>query len=161
MNIIGIDLGTATTGWGVLCQEKGEVTTLGFGAILTEKNTPFAERLLTIFQAVQKLIDKYDIAEMSVEQVFFNTNQKTALTVSQAGGVIKLAAALKKLPVYEYTPLQVKIALTGYGRAEKLQVGKMVVKILKLKTMPKPDDTSDALAVAVCHLFSRKVGRAV
>lgn len=127
--------------------------------IATPKGEELSVRLAKIFQRVGQLVKKYKVDELALEQVFFNTNAKTAMTVSQAQGVVKLAAALEKVPVFEYTPLQVKMALTGYGRAEKGQVGLMVKKFLNLKEVPRPDDTADALAIALTHLFSRKIGR--
>ena len=157
MNIIGIDLGTATTGWGVLCGNNGKWGVKDYGAILTSKDKPLSERLAEIFSELQKLLQHWQIEELALEEVFFNTNGKTAMKISQAQGVVKLAAVLLKIPVFEYTPLQVKVAVTGYGRAEKRQVGLMVKKLLKLKEVPKPDDTADALAVALCHTSSRKV----
>lgn len=157
MNIIGIDLGTATTGWGVLIGEKGRWKIGDCGAILTSKEKPLSERLAEIFSELQKLLKHWKIEELALEEVFFNTNDKTAMKVSQAQGVVKLAAVLLKIQVFEYTPLQVKVAVTGYGRAEKRQVGLMVKKLLNLKEVPKPDDTADALAVALCHASSRKV----
>lgn len=157
MRILGIDLGTATTGWGILEEVRGRGLVVSYGSIVTGKGENFARRLEKIFLEVGKLIKKWRVEELALEQVFFNTNQKTALLVSQAQGVVELAAVTEKIPVFEYTPLQVKIAMTGYGRAEKMQVGQMVKKLLNLKEVPKPDDTADALAVALCHLFSRKV----
>lgn len=157
MIVLGIDLGTATTGWGVLEGARGQGLVVSYGSIVTGKSEDFSHRLEKIFLGVGRLIKKYKVDELALEQVFFNTNQKTALLVSQAQGVVKLAAVLAKVPVFEYTPLQVKIALTGYGRAEKGQVGLMVKKVLHIGEVPKPDDTADALAVALCHLFSRKV----
>lgn len=159
MRILGIDLGTATTGWGVLRLELGSGKLEDCGSIITGKGEDFAPRLEKIFLGVKALIKKWKVGELALECVFFNTNQKTALLVSQAQGVVKLAAVLAKVPVFEYTPLQVKMAMTGYGRAEKGQVGEMVKKTLQLKTVPKPDDTADALAVGLTHLFSRRVGR--
>lgn len=157
MRILGIDLGTATTGWGVLEGIRGQGLVVSYGSIVTGKGEDFAHRLEKIFLGVGALLKKWQVDELALEQVFFNTNQKTALLVSQAQGVVKLAAVTEKIPVFEYTPLQVKMALTGYGRAEKRQVGLMVKKVLRISEVPKPDDTADALAVALCHLFSRKV----
>lgn len=156
MRILGIDPGIGRTGWGVIEYKKLNIKYKKYGCIETAPNKNSSERLHVIYQKVQGLIREYSPDVMAVEELFFNTNAKTAFAVGEARGVILLAGAEKKLPVFIYTPLQVKVALTGYGRAEKMQVGKMVKVLLKLKEVPKPDDVTDALAVALTHAFSKK-----
>lgn len=157
MIILGVDPGTATTGFSVIKNEKGKQELLDFGVILTDKAKKSEIRLGEIYESLNKLVKKWRVEEMSVELVFFNTNAKTVLAIGESRGVIKLSAAKNNLPVFEYTPLQVKIALTGYGRAEKSQVGKMVAKTFKLKSVPKPDDAADAVAIGLCHCYSRRI----
>lgn len=159
MIIIGVDLGTATTGYGILSLEGGKIIVKTYGSILTNKFTEFPKRLEYIFSEIKGLIEKWKVDELALEKVFFEKNVKTALSVSQSHGAVILSAVTSKIPIFEYTPLQVKIAVTGYGKAEKIQVGRMVKNILKLKEIPKPDDVADALAVAVCHSYSRKIRR--
>lgn len=157
MIILGIDPGTATTGYGLIKKIKGKkfkgrsnFKCLGYGLIKTSPLLPPAERLKKISEELNKLIGEYQPEVLAVENVYFFKNLKTALPVSQAKGVILLAAANKNIPVYELTPLQVKMAVTGYGRAEKRQVQEMIQNELNLKELPRPDDAADALAVAVC-----------
>lgn len=157
MNILGVDPGTATTGWGVVKKEARDTVLVSFGVIETAKTEDSARRLAKIFRELVQIIRKYRVAELALELVFFNTNAKTALAVGEASGVVKLAAAQVKIPVFAYTPLQVKMALTGYGRAEKRQVGEMVKREFHLKDVPKPDDAADAAAIALCHVYSRKL----
>lgn len=157
MIILGVDPGTATTGFSVIKNEKGKQELLDFGVILTDKANKSEIRLREIYESLNKLVKKWRVDEVSVELVFFNTNAKTVLAVGESRGVIKLSAAKNDLPVFEYTPLQVKMALTGYGRAEKSQVGKMVQKTFKLKSVPKPDDAADAVAIGLCHCYSRRM----
>jgi crossover junction endodeoxyribonuclease RuvC len=151
MVILGIDPGLAIVGWGVLEYVKGQFHVLGFGSIRTEAKTPVEERISQIYDGMNTIIDKYKPEVMAIEELFWNTNQKTGITVAEARGTILLAAHQKKLEIFEYTPLQVKQAVVGYGRAEKKQVIMMVTSILKLAKPPKPDDTADALAIAICH----------
>ncbi|HEX9679256.1 MAG TPA: crossover junction endodeoxyribonuclease RuvC [Candidatus Saccharimonadales bacterium] len=153
--ILGIDPGVADTGFGVITQVKHELTALDYGSIQTQSKQPMANRLEHIFTAVEKLIKKYKPEIVAVEQIFFHTNVTTAMAVSQARGVILLAAARHRLTTLDCTPLQVKQALSGYGRADKRQIQTLVKIMLKLKTMPKPDDAADALAVAICCAHSR------
>lgn len=157
MKILGIDPGIGRTGWGIIGVEKGELSVESYGCIETSMKTPVEKRLQEVYERIEQLIEEYKPDEFAIEELFFNTNAKTALVVGQARGVILLAAAEKNLPIAVYTPLQVKIAVTGYGRAEKAQVGMMVKTLLKLASVPKPDDTADALAVALTHAFSHKV----
>ena len=151
MVIFGVDPGYAIVGYGVLRYENKRFTVLDFGAVTTQAGVPFSVRLLDIFNDLTFLFDKYRPDVMSIEKLFFNTNKKTAVDVAQARGVITLSARLHNVPVFEYTPLQVKHSVTGYGRAVKKQVQEMTRVILNLEKIPKPDDTADALAMAICH----------
>ncbi len=151
MIILGIDPGLATVGWGVLDYRNNRFTTLAMGAILTPAHTPIEERLCSIYQQLGDLIDLYRPDEAAVEELFFNTNTTTGIAVAEARGVLLLCARQKGLEIFEYTPLQVKQAVVGYGRAEKKQVIEMTRLILNLRQAPKPDDTADALAIAICH----------
>lgn len=151
MIILGIDPGYAIVGWGVVEYSHSRFRVLGYGAITTEADTPFAERLQIIYNDMCYLFKKYKPDAMSMEKLFYNSNQKTVIDVAQARGVITLAAQMYGKDIYEYTPLQVKQSVTGYGRAEKKQVMEMTKNILGLPCVPKPDDTADALAMAICH----------
>ena len=151
MIILGIDPGYAIVGFGVLDYKNNHFSVLDYGAITPDAGTPFNERLEIIFDRLAALIDRWRPDAMSVEKVFYNSNAKTVIDVSQARGVIMLAAQKGRVPVFEYTPLQVKQSVVGYGRADKKQVQEMIRRILSLETVPKPDDTADALAMAVCH----------
>ena len=150
MRILGIDPGYAIVGYGVVDYAKNRFSVKGFGAITTNANTPFPERLSVIYDDMCEIIEKYKPDRLSIEKLYFNTNSTTAIDVAQARGVIVLAAKHKGVEIFEYTPLQVKQAVTGYGRAEKHQVMEMVKSLLALKAIPKPDDTADALAIAIC-----------
>ena len=158
MRVLGIDPGIARTGWGVITVQNSKFIVQNYGCIETSSKDDVRDRLKKIYSEVLKLIKKYSPDSIAIEELFFNTNAKTAFVVGQARGVILLACSQKNLNLAVYTPLQVKIAVTGYGRAEKVQIGKMVKTILNLKTVPKPDDIADALAVGLTHLFSRKMG---
>ena len=147
--ILGIDPGLATTGFGLIKTKGQQVKHIKCGTIDTPAKTELSKRLVTIFKKTNELIKKYRPDIVAVEDLFFCKNVKTALQVGHARGVVLLAAEQNKLPAYEYTPLQVKQAITSYGRAEKSQVQEMVKIILNLKTIPKPDDAADALAVAI------------
>ena len=149
MIILGIDPGTATTGFGIIRTGKN-LKCLGYGLIQTEPSLSPGARLKKINNEVNKLIKKYRPKIIAVENLFFFKNLKTALPVSQAKGVILLAAAKKNIPVYEFTPLQAKMTVVGYGKAEKKQVQEMIKILLNLKKIPRPDDAADALAVAIC-----------
>jgi len=157
LRVLGVDPGTATTGWAVLEEKNGIVLPVAFGHISTAKNKSEESRLFEISADLQKIIEKYRPQEASVEQLFFFKNKKTIIQVGQARGAVLLTLTAKNVSIFNYTPLQVKQALTGYGRAEKKQLQLMVKNILKLKTLPKPDDTADAIAVALCHINSRKI----
>ena len=151
MRILGIDPGYAIVGYGVVDYIGSKFSTVSYGAITTKAGVPFPERLESIHEDMLSIIDKFKPDALAIEKLYFNTNTTTAIDVAQARGVILLAAAKSNVPVYEYTPLQVKQSVTGYGRAEKKQVMEMVRSLLNLKAVPKPDDTADALALAVCH----------
>ena len=150
MRILGIDPGYAIVGYGVVDYAKNRFSVAGYGAITTKAKTPFPERLSVIYDDMCEIIEKYKPDRLSIEKLYFNTNSTTAIDVAQARGVIVLAARHKGVEIFEYTPLQVKQAVTGYGRAEKHQVMEMVKSLLALKAVPKPDDTADALAIAIC-----------
>ena len=156
MKILGIDPGIARTGWGIIEVESLKLKVQSYGCTETLAKLEPSERLRQIYTKITDIIKKYKPDAMAVEELFFNTNAKTAFVVGQARGVVLLAAAEKNVSVAIYTPLQVKVAVTGYGRAEKAQIGQMVKTILKLKDIPKPDDVADALAVALTHAFSKK-----
>ena len=151
MIILGIDPGYAIVGWGLVRYEHARYTPLRFGAILTKAETPFPERLLEIYRDMGNLMDSCRPDVISVEKLYFKNNQKTAIDVAQARGVILLAASERRVPLFEYTPLQVKSAVTGFGRAQKNQVMEMTRRLLGLREVPHPDDTADALALAICH----------
>lgn len=151
MKIIGIDPGYAIVGWGVLDYRGNRFTTLDYGAVTTPAGMPFEERLLRIYREIDQILTIYKPDAMSVEKLFFTTNQKTAIDVAQARGVILLCATQHQIPCFQYTPLQVKQAVVGYGKAIKSQVMEMTKRLLHLKEVPKPDDTADALAIAICH----------
>ena len=151
MRILGIDPGLAIVGWAVLESERGRLRPIAFGAITTPAHTSVESRLLIIKKDLEDIIDRYAPEEMAIEELFFNTNITTAITVAEARGVIICTAHAKGVKISEYTPLQVKQAVVGYGKAEKHQVIAMVTTILKLPKPPKPDDTADAVAIAICH----------
>lgn len=152
--ILGIDCGTAIVGWAILEVSNDLTRTIDYGDIRTKSQQNLAVRLQQIYEAITSLIIKYSPLEMAVEELFYFKNNKTVISVSEARGVILLAGQINGLKVFGYTPLEVKMAVTGYGRAEKKQVQLMVTKILKLKEVPKVDDTADALAIAICHVNS-------
>lgn len=151
MVILGIDPGYAIVGYGVINYEANKFSVVDYGAILTEAGTPFETRLEIIYDDLNSIMQRCSPDAMSIEKLFYNTNAKTVIDVAQARGVTVLAAHKNKVPIFEYTPLQVKQSVVGYGRAEKKQVQEMTRVILKLEKIPKPDDTADALAMAICH----------
>ena len=154
MIILGIDPGIATVGWGVIEYKGNKFRTLGYGSIRTPKTDTTSRRLADIYHALGEIIDRYHPTQIAVEELFWNTNVTTGIRVAEARGVILLCAEQKGLVLQEYTPMQVKQAVVGYGKAEKKQVIAMVTKLLGLPQPPKPDDTADALAVAVCYAHS-------
>ena len=151
MIVLGIDPGYAIVGYGVVEYHNNHFKVLDYGAITTEAHTPFNERLERIYDCACMLVERYRPDAMAIEKLFFNTNQKTAIDVAQARGIVLLAARQRNIEIFEYTPLQVKQSVTGYGKAVKKQVQEMTTRILKLPEIPKPDDTADALALALCH----------
>lgn len=154
MIILGIDPGYAITGYGIIVKDKGNLKAIDYGVITTPAKAYFPLRLRDIHESLSHLINEFRPDCVAVEELFFSRNTTTAIGTAQARGVAVLAAAQAGKPVYEYTPLQVKVAVTGYGRAEKMQIQEMVRMLLKLKQQPKPDDAADALAVAICHAHS-------
>ncbi len=154
MRILGIDPGYAIVGYGVLDYQNNRFQVVDFGAITTPAGMDFNRRLALIYDEMRLLLSRHKPEAMAIEKLFYNTNAKTVIDVAQARGVILLAAQQDGVPAYEYTPLQVKQAVVGYGRAEKKQVQEMTKRILHLESVPKPDDTADALAMAVCHAHS-------
>jgi crossover junction endodeoxyribonuclease RuvC len=157
MRILGIDPGIGRTGWGVIEETAGKVKAVDFGCLETPENSPVPGRLLTIHAGLQAILAAHKPDAVAIEELFFNKNVSTALVVGQARGVAILAVAQANLSFTSYTPLQVKMSLSGYGRADKNQVGQMVKLILGLKAVPKPDDVADALAIGLTHAFSRKL----
>ena len=163
MTILGVDPGYAILGWGVIQYNASLHRLIACGTVKTEKDTPLSERLKDIYTGLVEIIIQYRPDVCAVEELFFNSNQKTAIRVGEARGAAILACANEGLPVFEYTPLQIKQALTGYGRAEKHQIQEMVRQILGLKQAPRPDDAADAVAAAICHanssVFIERVAR--
>ncbi len=154
IRILGIDPGYAIVGVGILEYSGNKFTVIDYFAITTEAGVPIEKRLKIIYDELSAVIKKFKPQHMAIEELFFNNNAKTAINVSQARGVILVAAENCNIPIFEYTPLQIKQAVVGYGRAEKKQVQQMTKAILNLCAVPKPDDIADALAVAVCHAHS-------
>ncbi len=160
MVILGIDPGTATTGFGLVAEDAaGEAQLLRYGVFLTQAGTPMSQRLLKIFRELSALLAETAPDAVAVEELFFSRNVTTALTVGQARGVVLLAAAQAGIPIYEYKPAEVKQALVGYGGASKQQIQEMVRLMLHLVAIPRPDDAADAVAVAICHLHSARLRR--
>ena len=159
MRVLGIDPGYATVGYGILDWDGRHFSLVGYGAVTTAPGIDISLRLCEIHNDITELIERFKPDAIAKEELFFNTNVKTAIQVGQARGVIlQCCASMGKVP-FEYTPLQVKQAVVGYGRAEKKQVMEMTRAILKMNKIPKPDDAADALAIAVCHCHSRKTGK--
>lgn len=156
MVILGIDPGYATVGYGVLEYHRGCFRVMDYGAVTTPAGVDFPSRLQMIYEGISELCDIFKPDCMSVEELFFNTNITTGIQVGHARGVILLAAKQKGVPSFEYTPLQVKQSVVGYGRAEKHQVMEMTRQLLHLERIPRPDDAADALALAICHAHSSK-----
>ena len=154
MIILGIDPGFAIVGWSIIESERGNIRPIAFGAITTPAHTDIEARLLMIERDITAVIEKYKPDEMAIEELFFNTNITTGIAVAEARGVIICTAHRLGVEISEYTPLQVKQSVVGYGRAEKKQVIAMVTALLKLDKPPKPDDTADAVAIAICHARS-------
>ncbi|MCX8074504.1 MAG: crossover junction endodeoxyribonuclease RuvC [Clostridia bacterium] len=156
MIVLGIDPGYAIVGYGIVDYNKNKYRVLEYGSITTDSKDSFSKRLHKIAEDLEEIIKRYKINAAAIEELFFNTNTKTAINVAQARGVILSILEKNSVLIYEYTPLQVKQALVGYGRADKLQMKTMIKTFLNLEKMPKLDDTTDALAIAVCHTHSCK-----
>ena len=156
MRILGIDPGFAITGYSIIDYIGNKFKLIDNGAILTKAGVSFPQRLTKIYDDLNLIIDKYLPEAIAVEELFFNQNTKTAINVAQARGVILIVGCKRGIPTFEYTPLQVKQAVTGYGRADKMQVQKMVQSILKIEKVPKLDDITDSMAIAICHAHSQK-----
>ena len=157
MRILGIDPGLATLGWGVIEAVGGRFYPVACGAVTTPAHTALDARLAMLYDDVSRLMEKYTPEEMAIEELFFYHNQTTGIYVAQARGVILLAAAKYGIEPFEYTPMQVKQAVVGYGNAEKTQVMEMTRRLLNLRETPKPDDVADALAISICHCHSASV----
>lgn len=155
MRILGIDPGYAIMGYGILDYNGNRFRTVDYGAIETEAHTPMPERLDLLYNGLKQIIRQYEPEEAAIEELFFNNNAKTAIMVGESRGIALLSCQRNGLKIFEYTPLQIKQSLVGYGRAEKKQVQTMVRVLLHLSEVPKPDDTADALAAAICHAHSR------
>ncbi len=156
MRILGIDPGFAITGYSIIDYVGNKFTLIDSGAILTKAGESFPKRLAKIYDDLEMIIDKYKPDAISVEELFFNQNIKTAINVAQARGIVLTVGYKKNIPTYEYTPLQVKQAVVGYGRADKMQVQKMVKSILKVDKIPKLDDITDSMAIGICHAHSAR-----
>lgn len=159
MKVLGIDPGIGRLGWGIVEKQGIKAKAIAFGCIETPKEDTLPKRLQAIYEHITNLIVQYQPDAVAVEELFFNTNVSTAFSVGQARGVVLLVASMHNVPVTSYTPAQVKTAVAGYGKADKAQVGKMIKLTLQLAKVPTPDDTADALAIALSHLFSMKIGR--
>lgn len=157
MIVLGIDPGFGRVGYGVISYVKNKYKAIEYGCISTEPNTPLPKRLHKIELDLREIVSRYKIDAASIEDLFFNNNSKTAIKVAEARGVILNTLEDLNIPIFEYTPLQAKLAIVGYGRAEKIQVKNMVKEFLKLEKMPKLDDTTDALAIAICHTNSYRI----
>ncbi len=154
MRILGIDPGVAIVGYGVIEYKKNVFKVIDYGKITSPAHTPLPKRLKMVYDGATELVNAFKPDVVAIEELFFNTNVKTAIAVGHARGVLVLAAENAGIPIAEYTPLQIKQAVVGYGRADKNQVQQMVKMFLSLNEIPKPDDTADALAVAICHAHS-------
>lgn len=159
IRVLGIDPGTATVGWAIIEESGGVLCPIAYGHISTEKTESEENRLCEICGDLRSIIEEYAPQEAAVEQLFFFKNQKTIIQIGQSRGAILLTLEQKNVSIASYTPLQVKQSVTGYGKAEKKQVQLMVKNMLKLASIPKPDDTADAIAIAICHINSRKLSQ--
>ena len=154
MRILGIDPGVAIVGFGVIESDRGQQRMIQYGAITTQAGLPLATRLVQIGNDLEKLIGQFQPDELAIEELFFSKNITTGIAVAHGRGVVLYTAEKMQIPIYEYTPMQVKQAVVGYGLAEKRQVMDMTRRLLKLKSIPRPDDAADALAIAICHARS-------
>lgn len=161
MRILGIDPGYAITGYSIIDYQGNKFKLVDSGAVLTNAGESFPIRLTKIYNDIENLIETFKPDAISVEELFFNNNQKTAINVAQARGIVLVVGCQKNIPTYEYTPLQIKQAVTGYGRADKVQVQKMVKTILNVEKLPKLDDTTDSMAAAICHAHSMKFSQKI
>lgn len=155
MIILGIDPGLANTGYGLVRYEKKKIELIDYGCVLTYKKDTFSLRIKKIYYKIKELMEKYNLHEVAIEEIFFNKNVRSALTVSKVHGMVAITVALAGLELYEYTPLQIKQATVGNGRAEKHQVQSMVKILLNLSEIPRPDHAADALAAAICHIHTK------
>lgn len=158
MVILGVDPGLAIVGWGVVQYAANRFAPMAYGSVQTKAGIPVEDRLSQIYDRLSEIIEKYKPDAIAVEELFWNTNVTTGIAVAEARGVILLCAKKHGVPIYEYTPMQVKQAVVGYGKAEKKQVISMVTLMLGLKEPPKPDDTADAIAIAICHAHTGASG---
>lgn len=156
MRVLGIDPGIAIVGYSILDFENNKFKLIEYGCVTTSSTSPLTERLKFIYTEMENIIREFKPQDMAIEELFFNKNVKTAITVAQARGVEILSGINNGLSVYEYTPLQVKQGIVGYGRADKFQVQQSVKNLLRLDHIPKPDDAADAIAIAICHCFGNK-----
>ena len=157
MLVLGIDPGLATTGYGLVEERGQDLSLVDFGVLETPANLPLDRRLQQLYHDLCSLVAGFEIESVAVEDLFFSRNARTAMVVGQARGVILLAAAEARLPVFSYTPLQVKSAVVGYGQATKSQVQEMVRVLCAMESIPRPDDAADAIAIAICHLHSARM----
>jgi crossover junction endodeoxyribonuclease RuvC len=157
MLVLGIDPGTAITGWGAVRKQGDDLVLVDYGTVNTSKDTPLPQRLKTIHRELGEIISQHRPDAVAVETLFFSKNVKTALSVGQARGVALLAVAEAGIPFHEYTPLEVKQSVVGYGRATKDQIQQLVKMLLRLDSVPQPDDAADAIAVAICHIHSARL----
>ncbi len=156
MRVLGIDPGFAITGYSIIDYIGNKFKLIDSGAVLTKAGVSFPQRLTKIYDDLNLIIDEYSPDAIAVEELFFNQNTKTAINVAQARGIILIVGCKRGIPTFEYTPLQVKQAVTGYGRADKMQVQRMVQSILKVDKVPKLDDITDSMAIGICHAHSQK-----
>ncbi len=159
MRVLGIDPGLAIVGYGIIDFDGNKYKTVDYGVITTPAKTSYAKRIKMLYDSMVQLLDQYEIDEVAIEELFFNQNTTTAITVAQARGALVLAVMNKEIELYEYTPLQEKQSVCGYGRADKKQIQEMVQRLLGLKTVPKPDDAADALAIAIGHCSTNRFSK--
>jgi crossover junction endodeoxyribonuclease RuvC len=161
LRVLGIDPGTAATGYGIVDNSNSHLMALHYNCVITNPKESFANRLLKIFEELRHVIEVFHPNAVAIEHLYFYKNSKTAMQVGEARGVAILAGVSSKLEIFEYTPLEVKLALTGFGRAQKEQVQQMVKRLLRLQEVPQPNDAADALAVAICHIHSSNTKRSI
>ena len=159
MRVLGIDPGLAIVGYGIIDFDGNKYKTVDYGVITTPAKTSYAKRIKMLYDAMERLLEQYAVDEVAIEELFFNRNTTTAITVAQARGALVLAVMNRDIELFEYTPLQVKQSVCGYGRADKKQIQEMVQRLLGLQTIPKPDDAADALAVAIGHCSTNRFSK--